>query len=407
MNVQFWLIAAGLIAVALLVLVLPLLKKTALESVNASRRNLKIARQHLAELKQQLQDGLLSQLQFDEQYLELQQNLNDDLGTDSDSESVTPAPAGSGRWVIPVIVLILPVLSILLYFQLGDIDALKKAEIQEENAKNLANVDAMIAKLIERLKQNPDDLQGWLMLGRSYIYLQKYEQASDVFVRLYQQQPDNLEILLNYANSLAMSRNGQLSGEPAELIYKALKLAPDNNNALWLGGMAKAEEGDIEQSLAYLQKLAGQLPADSESLPQVKQLMAEVAAHGQSVAPATAAAGSATNIHVRVEIDAAVKSQVQAQQTVFIYAQALNGPKMPLAIVRKQVADLPADVDLNDSMAMQPNLHLSDFKQLKIVARISKTGNASTQAGDFIGSAELGLPVNDQAVSVIINQEVK
>ena len=90
-----------------------------------------------------------------------------------------------------------------------------------------------------------------------------------------------------------------------------------------------------------------------------------------------------------------------------IYAQALNGPKMPLAIVRKQVADLPLQVELNDSMAMQPNLHLADFQQLKIIARISKTGNASTQSGDFIGAAELSLPGGDQPVSLLINEEIK
>lgn len=398
---MFWLIIAGLSLVAVLLVALPLLKKSPLTDADGEQRNLKIARQRLAELKQQLQDGNLSEEQFDEQYLELQQSLNDDL----DADIKPKRQAGSGRWAIPVLVVSVPVLSLFLYFLLGDANALKKVEQQQAAQQTAAEVQAMIPSLVARLKQTPDDAQGWMMLGRSYVYLQQYQNAADVFAELNRRQPGNIEVLLNYANSLAMSRNGQLAGEPAALIYKALQIAPDNNDALWLAGLAKVEEGDAAQALGYWRKLAGLLPADSDALQQVQQMIAEVSAQqvGKPAAVAT------TKISAHVELDPAIEAKVQAQQTVFIYAQALNGPKMPLAIVRKQVAELPLDVELNDTMAMQPNMRLADFKQLRIVARVSKTGNASTQAGDFIGSAEIDLPANDQPepVKITINQEVK
>lgn len=390
-----------MILVALAIVVLPLFKKQALQSADGAQRNLKIARQHLQDLKQQLQDGLLTQNQYDEQNLELQQSLNDDLEIEAEAEN----RPGNGRWIVPLLILFLPLLSIALYLHLGDTDALKKAEVQQHNQDKMAEVKGMINKIIERLKQNPDDYEAWLMLGRSYIFLQQYQQAADVFAKLYQLQPDNIEVILNYADTLGMTHNGQLAGEPAKLIYKALQLAPDNNDALWLAGLAKVEEGDAGQAMAHWQKLAAQLPADSPALPQVKQMMAELSA--QTVPQPAGNTAPGVNIQVQVELDAAVKPQVQAEQIVFIYAQALNGPKMPLAIQRKRAGDLPLKVDLNDSMAMQPNMHLSDFKQLKIVARISKTGNASTQAGDFIGATELTLPAGDQPVSILINQEVK
>jgi len=168
--------------------------------------------------------------------------------------------------------------------------------------------------------------------------------------------------------------------------------------------MAKAEAGNAAQATVYWQKLANSLPADSPALPQVRQMLAELNAPQAAVATTSA---SSLNIHVAVTVDASIKASIKPDQVLFIYAQALNGPKMPLAIVRKQAAELPLAVDLNDSMAMQPGLHLADFKQLKIIARISKTGNASTQSGDFIGTTELGLPYNEQPVSVTINQEVK
>ncbi len=402
MNTLFWLVIAGLLAVALLLAVLPLLKKDALAEVDGEQRNLKIARQQLADLKQQLQEGVLSEAQFDEQYLELQQSLNDDLDADIKPRYI----AGSGRWMIPVIVLLIPALSVFLYLFLGDTNALNKAEQQLAEQQQVAKLQAAIPPLLERLKQNPDDMEGWMMLGRSYAYLQQYQNAVDVFAELNRRQPNNPDVLLSYADSLAMSQNGQLVGEPAALVYKALQLAPENHDALWLAGVAKVEEGDAAQAIVHWEKLAGMLPAGSDALKQVRQMIAEIAVQQPDKQTTSAAM---TNINIHVELDASIKTHVQPQQTVFIYAQALNGPKMPLAIVRKQVADLPLDVVLNDTMAMQPNMHLADFKQLKIIARVSKTGNASTQAGDFIGAVELNLPDDGdpEPVKITISQEVK
>ena len=389
-----------MLLLALLIVTLPLLSNKALRSLDGKQRNLAIARQQRADLKQQLQDGLLSQTQFDDQYLELQQNLQDELDT------VAALPGGSrGRWLILVILVVLPVLSISLYLQLGDTDATAKAEMQAENDRNLAQMRDMIVQLLERLKQNPNDLQGWLMLGRSYLYLEQYPQAAEVYARLYKFQPDSLEVMLDYANSLAMSQNGQMAGLATELVFKALQQVPDNHNALWLAGMAKAEAGDGQQAIAYWQKLAGLLPADSSTLPQLQQMIAEVTAQMQAAAAPPAAPG--LNFHVNVAISPELKAKAQPQQTVFIYAQAVSGPKMPLAIVRKQLADLPVSVDLNDTLAMQPGLHLADFPQLKIVARLSQSGDAISRAGDFIGSMELDRPSTDQTLNLLINQEVK
>jgi cytochrome c-type biogenesis protein CcmH len=388
-----------MLVVAVLFVVLPLFKNTPLIDADAEQRNIKIAQHRLAELKQQLQDGVLLPHQYEAQYLELQLSLNDDLQT----EAAPAKPAGNGRWMAPLLVLLLPVLSLLLYFQLADPEAIQKVEVQQANQATLAGVKAMIPKLMERLKQDPSDLQGWLMLGKTYKYLEQYPEAAQVFGKLNQLQPNNVEVMLNYAEMLAVTHDGQLGGEPAALALHAVQLEPENSDALWMAGMVKAEEGDAAQAIAYWQKLAGLLPADSPAQPQLRQMIAEIG--GQAAPPVKVEITA--NIHVKVDLDAAVKAQTQAQQTVFIYAQALNGPKMPLAIVRKQVADLPLSVDLNDTLAMQPNMHLADFKQLKIVARVSKSGNASTQAGDFIGSAELSVPPSEQAVSIVINQEVK
>ncbi len=395
----FWSLAALMLVVAVLIVVLPLFKKTALTSADGEQRNVKIAQDRLAELKQQLQDGVLLPHQYEAQYLELQSSLNDDLQT----EAKPAESGGDGRWLVPLLVLLLPALSVVLYFHLADPEAIQKVEAQQAKQETLAKVKNMIPQLVERLKQNPTDLQGWLMLGKTYKYLEQFPQAAQVFGKLNQLQPNNVEVMLNYAELLALTHDGQLSGEPAALALKAVQLEPDNSDALWMAGMVKAEAGEAAEAVAFWQKLAALLPVDSPAQPQIRQMIAEVG----SQPAASAKVEITTNIHVMVDLDAKVKDQAQAQQTVFIYAQALNGPKMPLAIVRKQVADLPLSVDLNDTLAMQPNMRLADFKQLRIVARISKTGNAMSQAGDFIGTVELSVPPSEQAVSIVINQEVK
>lgn len=402
MNLEFWLIIAVLVALALLVLLPPLFKLTPLRTADGEQRNTSIARQQLAELKLQLQNGVLSQDQYEAQYRELQLTLLDDL------EGPAPVAANpkTGRWVVPIIALAVPLISLFLYGMLGEPQALAKAELIATNQKAADNVANMVAKLIERLKQQPDDLEGWLMLGRSYVYMQQYQNAADVFAELNKRKPNDPAVMLHYADALAMARNGQMAGEPAELVFQALKLLPEDHTALWLAGMAKAEAGDFAQAISYWKKLSGLLPADNESQQQV-QKMIQMAEAEQQKPQVAASSAAAVDIQVKVMLDDAMKTKVQPQHTVFIYAQAVNGPKMPLAIVRKQVADLPASVVLNDSVAMQPQTHLANFKQLRIVARISKTGNAMSQPGDLLGTAQLDSVSGNPSVNITINQEVQ
>jgi cytochrome c-type biogenesis protein CcmH len=401
-NLEFWLIIAVLVALALLVLLPPLFKLTPLRTADGEQRNTSIARQQLAELKLQLQNGVLSQDQYDGQYRELQLTLLDDL----EGPAAVAANPKAGRWVVPIIALGVPLISLTLYGMLGEPQALAKAELIATNQKAADNVANMVAKLIERLKQQPDDLEGWMMLGRSYVYMQQYQNAADVFAELNKRKPNDPAVMLHYADALAMARNGQMGGEPAELVFQAVKLLPEDHTALWLAGMAKAEAGDFAQAISYWKKLSGLLPADNESQQQVQKMIQMAEAEQQKPQVATSSA-AAVDIKVTVALDDALKAKVEPQYTVFIYAQAVSGPKMPLAIVRKQVADLPTSVVLNDSVAMQPQTHLADFKQLRIVARVSKTGNAMSQPGDLLGAAQLDAVEGNPSVGITINQEVQ
>lgn len=402
MNALFWIIVTGLLLLALLILARPLLKRHASLAGDHKQRNIDIARQRLADLQQQLAAEVLTQAQFDEQYAELQLMLRDDLQDTPAGD--TPEKAG-GRWVFPLLALAIPGFSVLLYLLLGDPQAVSKAELQATQSKAAANIGEMVGKLEQRLQQNPDDNEGWLMLGRSYSYLQQHQKAADVFARLNRQQPDNIEIALQYANSLAMARGGRLQGEPVQLVSQVLQRQPDNTNALWLAGMAKVEEGDYPAAQAHWQKLAALLPADSEQAAQVRQMLAALEQEMAQADNPAPAAGS--EIQVQVAVAPALQNRLPADATLFVYAQAVNGPKMPLAILRKQVADLPLNVVLNDQMAMQPGTRLGDQPQIRIVARVSKSGQAVPETGDLIGTVELAAPYDNQVANVLINQEVK
>lgn len=260
MNPTFWLIASVLLLLALAIIVPPLWKKREIQETDAEQRNVKIVRDRAADLKQQLAAGVLTRQQFDEQYQELEATLVDDLGSETPAEK----KISQGRWMVIVIVLLLPLFSVLTYLHLGEPDALHKAQIQHAEKPAKMDIDAMIAKLHRHLEEKPDDARGWFMLGRTYNYMKRYRQAADAFAKAYALTGENEEVMLQYADALAMANGGRLSGKPAELVFKVLQHSPDSVMALWLGGMAKAEAGDAQQAMQYWRRLEKLLPPGSE-----------------------------------------------------------------------------------------------------------------------------------------------
>jgi len=400
----YFLLFAGLLAViALLIILPPLWRQAPIEDDDTARRNLAIARQRLAELNEQLQVGVLPQADYDSQRAELELALNDDLAT---SQPRTAKPAG--RWLVYLLLIALPAVSAGLYALLGNFQALDPTPEMlgtQAGTPSLADIEKMVAKLAARMEANPDDAEGWMMLGKSYKYLHQYPKAVDAFKEAYHLLGDKPDIMLLYADALAYANNGQLAGQPAELIFKALSLEPDNISALWLGGMAKAQAGDAEAAAQLWRKLAGLLPPGSQEQQEVQGLLAKV--ENRPELPTPQAQKTDAAITVSVSLAPELQNKAQASDTVFIYAQALSGPKMPLAIVRKTVADLPLTVTLTDAQAMMPAMNLSKFAEVKLLARISKSGAATAQAGDLLGSIE-SVPVADQTRhTLIINGVVK
>jgi cytochrome c-type biogenesis protein CcmH len=421
----FLLIAGVLVLIAFLIVLPPLWRKNPVATADQDQRNIVIARQRLAELKEQLQAGALTQALYDEQLIELEQALSDDLDIGRiDSQPITTLPPSmaveshvkalstQGRWMASVIVLALPLVAGSLYWALGNYQSLTQvAQTAAENqaAPDLEQMKKMVAGLAERLEKQPDDAQGWIMLGRSYKYLQQYPKAVVAFEHAYKLIGDQPEIMLLYAEAMAFANNEQLAGKPAELVFKALAMEPNNVTGLWFGGMAKAQAGDFVAAMNLWKKLEALLPPGSTAQQEIQGLLAKLATQIPEGAAAQVEAKPAKAVSIEVQVSLAPEFQKSASpdDTVFIYAQALSGSPMPLAIVRKQVADLPLTVSLNDAMAMMPAMKLSNFEQVKLLARISKSGKAMKQPGDLIGVIEqVGLS-DKNSHKIVINDQVK
>jgi len=265
---------------------------------------------------------------------------------------------------------------------------------------NFEQIAAMADKLAERLKEQPNDPEGWSMLARSYGVLGRNPEAVDAYKKAVDLRADDATLLADYADALAVKNNRSISGEPMKLVERALKLEPNNLKALSLAGTAAFDRKDYAGAVSYWDKIIQTGPADNALVQQVQGSIAEArelgklpglsaalpAAPTTAPTPAVTAAANAS-LSGRVTLSAALAKQASPTDTVFIYARAVSGPPMPLAVLREQVKDLPITFTLDDSMAMSPSAKLSSAAKVIVSARVSKSGDAISQNGDFSGQS--------------------
>lgn len=398
MLILFWITAAALTALAL-AFVMPALLKTSkpASQVNQRATNIAIYKERLAELEAEN----LNPEQRELAKLELDQTLLHDVET-PETQITTPR----GRWAGIAIGMILPVLAIGGYLKSSDylLATSEKPAPTEKSAQSKIppNLEEMIQKLVKRLEEKPDDAKGWYMLGRSYTVLNRYPEAIAAYTKaLALAGNENPQLFVDFAETLGMSANGDLVGKPSELLKTALSLNPELPKALWLAGLASAQRKDYAMAVDYWQRLLAQIPENEtedrqsllEQINEAKRLMKPMALNATAT-PSTATlpnlpkATGAAQLQVEVSLAAEVLAKVNPTDTVFIYARAKQGTPMPLAVVKKQVKDLPLKITLDDSMAMTPSMKLSNFSEVMVMARVSSSGNALPQAGDYVGQVE-------------------
>lgn len=441
---SFW-VVAGIFIVAALMFVLPTLLRGRLhksELVEREAANLAIYRDQLAELDNDLHNDILSNEQYEKSKQELQKRMLQDI---SASKSSVSAAAKNGRGIVTtaIFILTIPLAAISLYMVLGDARGFLP-QVQLASATQFhspdgaeappghAEMKSVVDNLVARLNENPDDVEGWLMLGRTYAITGRFDEASMTFARLIKMVPDSAQLLSDYADVLAMTNNGSLIGKPAELINQALDIDPDYPKALALAGTVEFEQGNYDQATVYWERLLSAIPADSRLAKSVGDSIAQAksrAAEGkESITPMQLAQNSnvstdlsadkrqqssadkpdsvkPTNITGTVMLNPSLASNVSPNDTLFIFARAETGPKMPLAILRLAARDLPATFSLDDTMAMTPAMKLSSFPKVVIGARITKSGQAVPASGDLEGFSQ-PVKIGDRDVTVVIDQVI-
>lgn len=429
----FWGLATVMVIIALLFTV-PWLLRTGRSPRNVrpdpDAINTRIIKAQLAELDTDLKMGRLDENQYAAARHDLERELLDDLAPSG--APATTKPARGGQWLVVLLVVAIPLMAVALYQQLGSKQIITlleqsggatansgtpgKHEMGEQSLEHMTDV------LAERLKNKPDDQRGWILLARSYETLNRYADALGAYRNARRLSGDNPEVLADYADALVMANGGRFNDEAGEVLQKALEAQPDNVKALWLIGHWKNQQGAYTEALNYWQRAAALLPAGSQDstiiAQQISQLQQRlgitptapvaVASPSPATPPATAGgtAAAGQTITVTVALDPALAAQAAPESTVFIFARAVQGPRMPLAIIRRQVKDLPVTVTLDDSLAMSPAMTLSKFDQVTIGARVSASGNAMPQSGDLEGSQSPVSVASPGTVAVTIDRKV-
>lgn len=417
----FWILCALLALLAAAFVMVPLLRATRIDAGPArAALNAEVYRDHLLELDRELADGVLSAEQHAIARAELDRRALSEAAVDTSAASSGTGTAAAaaraattarrGRWLAGSALGLVPILAITGYLALGNPAALNPPDQQF-----LQMVDA----LAERLKTNPQDAEGWVMLARAYQITGRIPESVAAFEKASALRPDDANLIAGHADALAMVQ-GSLSGKPFELIVKALKIDPNNQTALALAATAAMENGQFDESIALWRRLAAAVEPGSRDRQAVDQAIEQVQqvalargvklAEGNTGAAATGTAGTSATPALQAAAAAPTKGgapaaatasisgevtlapelmrQAKPDEAVFIFARAVDGPPLPLAVIRTTVKELPLRFTLDDSMSMAPTAKLSMHKQVVVSARVSRSGQAMPQPGDLIGTVQ-------------------
>lgn len=445
----FWLFALALAAVTLAILVVPLLRRRGELPPEEESAAAAVFRDHRRQVEADFTAGTITSQERDAALDDLLARFGGELAAQPDADKGPPR-TDRPQWVSAVIIAaLLPMVAGGLYFVLGNPKAIDAPLAKDEPPANDPQVMAMVDGLAKRLQQNPEDGNGWALLGRSYRTLGRFEAAGLAYGEAAKRLPPDAALLTEWAESVVQLQGRSFAGQPTELLGRALAADPNYPKALAMSGAAAMERNDLPTAVTQWKRLKAVLPPDNPEMPQIDALIARLEAaaaqggSGQaasttagptaaarpgpapspsaasaakpapmaSAAPMTkdsppalsAASPAGSAVGGRVELDPKLAARAAPGDTVFIFARDPDGSRMPLAAIRLTVGELPKTFSLNDSMAMAPTATISAAKRIVVEARISKSGQATAQTGDLAG---LSVPVAPGArdVRVLIDR---
>ncbi|MFZ3013383.1 MAG: c-type cytochrome biogenesis protein CcmI [Nitrospira sp.] len=429
MTVTFWAIVSAMTVSVLGLIVRPLLKRPA-QLTNEQEKTLPVYRQQFAELEQDLTNGLLTDDQYQTARHELERRVLEETGS-TETSSMMSGGLVNIRLVALSLVLAIPAASGVLYWTLGNPAAMThptaspmSAQSGADNERQMTEgLNAMVEKLKKKLEQNPNDATGWTMLARSYMAMERYADAVPTFEKALKLNPNNADMLADYADALAVHQGRKLEGKPETLIDKALKVDPNHVKALMLAGTVAYNRKDFVLAVTDWERARTNLPPDSEpefteqisaAIDDAKRRMGGAPMMSAANAPAASSAmptdhppvkkaGASRAITGKVVLGPSLTGKT-LPDTLFVFAKDVAGPPMPVSIVRASKNDLPFTFRLDDSTSPMPSRKLSDIDTVVIVARLSKSGQAMPGSGDLEGMSQPIKPGTEN-LTIIIDRE--
>jgi len=468
----FYVFAAAMMAVLVIFMLKGLLNPAIRDETNHQDVNIGIARDRKAVIKDALSKGNIDQETYDQELADIETTLASELAEGPNSSQ---SRLMRGLGVFFIIGLVVGV-SLSLYQRLGSSVVMSDPFLEQAGAVILPNgstvdirvadamragtaprdisdqissapsgssgspgsLDELLPQLEARLQENPDDLQGWTLLSRTYMNIQAYAKAEMAISEVNRLDPDNPEFIVMLAESVALQDNGNLIGKPQSLINQALAIDPSNQRGQLLLALSYQQNGQHDQAIELFETLRASPLLNSDGVASITQMInqsleakgtdtsasagtagtgagAGAGAEGESAVSDSSSSGndnidetqepSSASLQVTASLSPAAADKVNDTDSVFIFARATTGPPMPLAVVRMRVADLPATVTLDDTQAMIPNMTLSAFPSVTVTVRVSPTGNAIAQPGDWFGEINDVITTEPSDLTVVVDQQ--
>ncbi|MDM0076197.1 c-type cytochrome biogenesis protein CcmI [Variovorax sp. J2P1-59] len=403
-----WLAAVALLVLALLFVVPPLLRASAARPLAQGDTVRRLHADQLARIEKDFESHALSAQDRAQAIDELQRQVLDEASPSAPRTGLASRP-WMGWGVAGILSVGLPATALLLYLQVGNPMAAASQMLAAERSGSHegegVEVESMIGRLAARLRTQPDDVEGWIVLARSYEYLQRYDDAVVAYQKAMALAPNQPQLLADYADALASARDGDLGGPAQAAIDAALAIDPDHPKALALAGMAAFKRGDLPQARQRWEHVLALLPPDSEAARKIGANLAELGATKQPAAPRVVEAAR-QRVAGTVSVAAALREKTSPQDTVFVLARSAATGRMPVAVLRLQVKDLPARFVLDDSLAMSPEFPISRFDAVTIEVRVTRSGQAASQPGDLTGSVA-DVPLGQDAVTLEADKVIR
>ena len=400
--INFIVIAVLSVLIVLALLFRPFLFKSKLKGASRTQLNTAIYKEELEKLESDLAAQVITQDEYAIAHAEVKQRLLQE----SEEEGVELQLRSPIKTIIAISVFI-PVLAASMYYLIGSPADLSSDGTRLSPAQ--IEVNQMVEKLAKRMEDNPNDLKGWAMLARSYKVLRRPLDAEKAFDRAGTYLDGNAQLLADYADVVATNAGGNFDGKATQILERALKADPNHLMSLWLAGTAAYNRQDAPGAIRYWEHLLKLLPADSDDARMIRDSLIDVRSKANmptknydKVGRQPSASASQASVSGSVDLDASVKSKAKPEDIVMVIARPLNS-RMPVAVKRAKVSELPVNFVLDDSMAMAPEARISLLTEVSLEARISKSGQAKPESGDLM-SATQTVKVGAKGIQLQVNQ---